>query len=684
MSTQSNLTVASEVPSIPDLEDSIDGSVISVASVASTASKTGSKKTAKSRGKTKRTSKLAAFEAAESFEDQHPAAAKESTEASTTATGSRKRTSDHISEDGRGDRESTVKPEPLPKRRNTRNRSSVVEGVEHPIFETEPVVVKEEQELNPARGSRKRASSRARKTSAASTASLRAAIPDNAAIEAALEADLDRIMSDEEQATKVEQPKKTKGRKQKTSIASTAPMRAGQVSEEPEVPALAEVKFSQEPEIIPAKYDTEVEGSTASRSRSTKAKAPKKMPVKQTTQTKRGSNESVATVAKDMEPPIDSSMLTARTEADDSGHETDASVGGNPVARKGSKRKAAGKGRPQKAGTGIMSTNIEDVVHSQLQGQTLAALAAAAEPEPGLAAAAERDVGMEVDESVPAPDSAVAFEEVAKKPTKPTSKSTKAKATKPKKTKAQDKPPQLSMPGAFSPLMQVPDQDVEPSFASVLSPTSPVVVLATSPRPPITADNDSPATRRIAPELPPRSPFRGTTASARPTPTPQRVMQQATQESTPSPSPQSSDAENAPPSSRPLSTRPPLSLLSPSKNQVLRIPLAPGTPRAVPLSPSKIGGGLRSEIPWTSVDVEMVFANTPAVGKENVEIFGKIDTRGEPLTSPEKKMTVEEWINWNAQQAGEKLRAESERVVGVFEKEGGRALRVLEGIDIAE
>jgi hypothetical protein len=114
----------------------------------------------------------------------------------------------------------------------------------------------------------------------------------------------------------------------------------------------------------------------------------------------------------------------------------------------------------------------------------------------------------------------------------------------------------------------------------------------------------------------------------------------------------------------------------------MHVALAPGTPRGVPLSPSKIGGGLRSDIPWTSVDVEMVFATTtPDVEKENMDVFGAL---GVDLTSPEKEMTVEEWINWNAQKAEEALRTETERVVGVFEKEGGRALRVLEGIEVLD
>jgi hypothetical protein len=44
-------------------------------------------------------------------------------------------------------------------------------------------------------------------------------------------------------------------------------------------------------------------------------------------------------------------------------------------------------------------------------------------------------------------------------------------------------------------------------------------------------------------------------------------------------------------------------------------------------------------------------------------------------------MTVEEWIMFNAGLAEEKLRGECEQMVGVFEKEGGRAMGVLEGVE---
>ena len=50
------------------------------------------------------------------------------------------------------------------------------------------------------------------------------------------------------------------------------------------------------------------------------------------------------------------------------------------------------------------------------------------------------------------------------------------------------------------------------------------------------------------------------------------------------------------------------------------------------------------------------------------------------LSSPERKMSVQEWILFNAKSGEERLRRECERLVGRFEGEGVRALKALEGI----
>ena len=151
--------------------------------------------------------------------------------------------------------------------------------------------------------------------------------------------------------------------------------------------------------------------------------------------------------------------------------------------------------------------------------------------------------------------------------------------------------------------------------------------------------------------------------------------------STPRPafSSQSSDAENQPPSARPSSSRPPISFQSPSKSQITRVPLA-----ITPISSPSKGSfsKLQSTFPWTAVDLETIFQGTPSANKENDPfVLASTDQRAErALTSPEKKLTVEEWIKFNAQRGEERLRNECERLVGRFEGEGVKALRTLEGI----
>lgn len=145
-------------------------------------------------------------------------------------------------------------------------------------------------------------------------------------------------------------------------------------------------------------------------------------------------------------------------------------------------------------------------------------------------------------------------------------------------------------------------------------------------------------------------------------------------------SPQSSDAENQPPSARPSALRPPLLIQTPSKTQTARVPLAATTPTA---SPSKRNiSRLQSTVPWTSIDFDKFF-NTPSTDKENLPNPSVKDLK-QGLSSPEKTLTVEEWIRWNAERGEDRLRENCERLVGRFEGEGVRALNTLEGIICAE
>lgn len=139
----------------------------------------------------------------------------------------------------------------------------------------------------------------------------------------------------------------------------------------------------------------------------------------------------------------------------------------------------------------------------------------------------------------------------------------------------------------------------------------------------------------------------------------------------PSQSPQSSDAENQPPSR------------APGGSAAKRVVLAPVSTTPTHGSPSKrnVIAGLRSTTPWASASLEAIF-DSPlgSPGKENeVDRFLK---RGKELTSPERQMSVEEWIYFNAAEAEKKLKYECESLVNRFEMEGTRAIKVLEGLEV--
>ena len=151
---------------------------------------------------------------------------------------------------------------------------------------------------------------------------------------------------------------------------------------------------------------------------------------------------------------------------------------------------------------------------------------------------------------------------------------------------------------------------------------------------------------------------------------------------TPTPSPSGSDKENQPSSLAPQTAMKAAPILSPTKT--VRIPLAPGTPnRPSPskhllLSPNKQLSKFTSTSSWTAVDLDTVLLASPQptpgrLGQQLIDAAGT-------LTSPEKKMSVEEWVRWRAERGEEELRRRCEGLVGRFEREGVRALESLGGV----
>ena len=543
---------------------------------------------------------------------------------------------------------------------------------------------------------RKRASSNIRKASATSTASMASlrAVPDDDDIDAALEVDLDRPLTDDEADIEPPPAALPKTRRltrtrptSRNGPASIAPTRRT-TRTSTITHAVAEVvqdepAQEQEPEHQPTQETamdskTKVTKAAQSRKVSRKRTQPpnpdaessitesqnviqdykeqeKEQPISTRVARSRQASrqaplgKSQASETPPPDPSIeyprfdhDSSALNSLDIAshgveDESRHGTDASIASQGLKKRG-RKKATGAGKKAKAGkkAEMMSRNIEDIVQPEMTIQVLIV-----QPVPSEKAAIEE----------PAEPTEIEIEDTAapkKESKKKTAKSTKAKTIKSTAVIVPSSPPasQMSEPWTDQPLGE--STPVQPARAD--SPTFTPIEAAQIAPPPQTATPE----KKALPE--PASVHR----------TPRLVA-----------SPQSSDAENQPPSSRPSEIRPPLDILSPSKSQTIRIPLAASTPTA---SPSRRNiSKLQTSMPWTAVDLEKLLLASPNVDKENVT-----EALGEELTSPEKKLTVEEWIYNNARKGEEKLRNECERLVGRFEGEGVRALKTLEGIRCAE
>jgi hypothetical protein len=163
-------------------------------------------------------------------------------------------------------------------------------------------------------------------------------------------------------------------------------------------------------------------------------------------------------------------------------------------------------------------------------------------------------------------------------------------------------------------------------------------------------------------------------------------------------SPQSSDAENKPPSARPSVRGLVLQPISP-----LRVPLHT-TPKPVSPSRNHIVNRLRTEFAWEAADLDAIFAGHspkehPGINLKNKENLlshvdlNRLDKKDLPdvvrvvkanMTESERNMTVEQWVRWNAQKSEDKLRAECETMVTMFERTGANAQRALEGIQHRE
>ena len=577
---------------------------------------------------------------------------------------------------------SVLETQPPPKRRTTRTRGStaVDESTINPDDTIQSVAVEDASKPVGRKKGRASTTISTRKASAASIASLHAPILNDEEIDAALEADLERPLTDDEapglppkngtrsskvmkadhamfgtdqmeideaaieselqaMEAEVKPLPKAKGAKGKQPRKISAKQQAAarkaaeaEAEAEAEAQRLAEEEASQQ-------IATELEHSLSIHHSSPivqpkRQRAPRqpsrRLPGRSTRASVLTVDEGTIQMADDFQDAVDE-------QKDDSGNETDASMASqSTVVRGGSTR----RGSTMKKGRGgkkvAVGRNIEEIVYKQ--PIVIAAEDAAAEaPIPSI----------EAPEPAKAEDSAMQDEAFY--------------------TPAPEAPP----PIVERPVVKAVKPKAAPKGRGRSAKAAPTSVVPGSPMAPHPVEEES---------IQPKSKTaKGKSAVLRsPTPPPK--------ETTPAESPQSSDAENHPPSSKaPASARKPTTPHSTTK----RVPLAASTPA---MSPSKrnVIAGLQSSHPWTAVDLEGVFLKSPGDENAGQGLFGEAiggmmgRLKGGELTSPEKRMSVEEWIHYNAEMAEGNLRGECERMVGSFEREGGRAMRALEGVECVE
>lgn len=633
LSTQSNFTVASEAPSIIEEPAEVDDSILTTATVTSVAGKKMPKAKKAAKG---RKTKVAVDEPVEisalpepeddDFEVKVP---------QPKAKKGKKRTSDAMEPET-----TAMEPqEPPAKRRVTRNMraSNAVEvihaepmAVDYPDLTlevdntaSEIIVPKKKGRASTAKGKRN--------VSTASKATLRVEAPDEEEIEKALEADLERPLSDNEDDNMVVEeakPRRESRARKPTAKASQAPTR--KTSRASKLPAADHDMFAVgNVSVDEAAIEAELEAMELEqpvplpKAKGAKGRQPRKPSVKQQVAAKQ--DEKVQEEAETVEHAHIPTPTTAAPEPEvEEDHNT--SITSEVTVVKGAnKRQTKAKGGKKATKSAVMEPEAQVLETGSVEQQE--------EEQPKKKSVRSKKT-TQTEDDLTAPETAVEANPPPEEPVAPVP--TVVKQTKVKQTKAKGKDK------AFPP---APIEEVEP-------------------RPPQFSVLPAPRSSFAAPRSPLAAP----------------------KELTPSLSPQSSDAENQPPTSRSSLKAGPATQ---TQTHTSRIPLAPGTPTHNNLSPSKRTGGFRSAHPWTAIDLDSILLKSPSdilsEEKENsiantllAEALGRI--KKSELTSPEKKMTVEEWILHNADLAAERLRGECERMVGIFETEGARAMRVLEGM----
>ncbi|KAL1856518.1 hypothetical protein Daus18300_010675 [Diaporthe australafricana] len=696
LSLQSVATAASDMTSLADVTADVDDSVLTTASAMTTSSK-GSKKTTKgkkaattTRARKTRAKKDEAVEVQEDEPEQEAATAPPSPPKPARG---RKRSSEEVE-----DSVATNTEAPAPKKpRATKTRKARgSNATEASSVDTDMADAPEPPKKPGAKKTRKASSTRkasgaqpARKLSTASTESAApAGIPNDDEIDRQLQADLDRPLSDEDiladpdtqkaaASHMKEEPKRTSNQNELLTQTETtdfamfdpAPAQPTDAEIDAELRTIEdemEVDQKDEPEemVVPKK------GRKAGTRKASKQTAAKniKEPV-------------LPNPAEQPKPRID-----AEAEEPDEIAEADVSFGSNgTVVRKSLSRTSLGRTSLGRTSLGsVTSTTSTKGTAKRGRPPKKSRLSGVEgdDKSASVPAASEATVtapkSTDVEEAAPAP----APIEGTKKQT-----GTGKRGRPPKNPKTLDLAPEVPPPvqGAAEPEPQKVKVEVQVESATIQENFSAAVGSPRVARKPVPAPKDSPfairkdeasaLTSSTLLPVPPKTP--------RHQASPAQSAKQAT--ISPSPSPQASDAENRPPSSKPNTTSSKGKRIPPVSLPAATTPTHQMSPSRQ-LSPSKqnVISSLQSAEPWTAVDLDSVFAEHHNDQEDASGAADRFFAKGGELTEHERNMTVEEWIYYNAGQAEQKLKFECESMVMAFEKEGTRAMRVLEGLVVAE
>ncbi|RGP80848.1 hypothetical protein FLONG3_996 [Fusarium longipes] len=676
LSVQSVATVISEAPSMNESTAAIDDSVMTTSSTAAGGKKTKSRK-ATTKGRKTKAKKEASVENAEaSLQDEEPQ----------RPSRGRKRDSSAID-----DVSMAVSDAPPGKKRATRtvNESTLVQDEDSDMAEA----------YVPKNGSKKKTSRKpaAKASHDISTVSVTEEVapagyeatpgtfPDDDEIERQLEADLENQLTEDEGATfdsDSERYQKKKDKGSKTALAQAEQqeysrdyamlnpepiepdedeidddLKALQAemevdNTEPKPEHKPQLESDAEPEAEPQELQVPKKGrKTGTRKASKHTKSKKTKPVPELDE------------EGDAEPEQDSAQPEAQTHVDESVQEDSLASTDTVVKKSAAVHTSTGKrgrGRPSKASIASRAS-VDETEVVEAPAETITEVSREPPMKRGRGRPSKVSLASRV--SAGADESQLSDAPPKRGRGRPSKKSLEARKS------LEDMASHESTQPLSQPVEDDMQEDVE-IYASEEQKDEEHVPRAMS----LESAQQSPATQHV-----PSSPPPSADHQTNPPSTPERVISPAPSARqaaiSPSQSPQASDAENEPPSSRPTATANPK-----------RVALAPvvSTPtRASPskLSPSKrnVIAGLRSTTPWTELDLETVFG-TPVKDSDKENGLERCFKQGQTLTSPEKQMTVQEWIYHNASEAEKQLKYECEAIVNRFESEGSRAMHVLEGL----